>query len=112
MDEPIPGQATNLDRRGAVVALRSDSRLDAVLEAASAVEVRVGLPPHAGRSPRSLHCLGEVISRSMDNCHRYWIVLRFSQIFVRSAEDEVLAVNHVPTVANGGGVRGPTASEG
>ena len=85
---PLPAVATDLDRRGAVVHLSNESRFDLALEPAALVEVRVGLPPVAGRSPRLLHCLGHVIHKSLDKRHQLWLVLRFAQICIRSQEDE------------------------
>lgn len=53
------------------------------------VEIQVGLPSRAGQSPRLMHCLGQVISRSVDRNQRLWLVLRFSQIYVRHQQPEV-----------------------
>ena len=84
----MPAVATNLDRRGAVIHFRNESRLDMALEPAALVEVRVGLPPVAGRPPRLLHCLGRVTHKSLDRNHQLWLVLRFTQLFVRGEESE------------------------
>lgn len=62
---PRSAVAANLDRRGAVVhLLRDDGRLDSALRPAAMVEIQVGLPSRAGQSPRLMHCLGPLLSKT------------------------------------------------
>ena len=107
----MPAVATNLDRRGAVVHLRDGSALTAGLEPEAVVEIRVGLPPHGGRAPRLLHCLGRVITKSLDSRQRLWLVLRFSQIFVRSEDDDVSGESNASVSDGRRGDCDPTITE-
>jgi hypothetical protein len=113
LDElPLQAVAINLDRHGAVVHLLDQTQIAGSLVATSVVEVQVGLPPHGEGCSRLLHCLGRVVRQSRDSRRRLWLVLRFSQIFVRSHEDEVSGESNASVSDNRRGVCDPTITEG
>lgn len=84
---PVPAEADSLDRRGAVVRVENEAWLDEVLHKSSLVEIQVGLPAQEGRDPRLMHCIGHVVSKSLDRRRCMWLLLRFSQIYVTSLDE-------------------------
>jgi hypothetical protein len=83
----LPAVATNLDRRGAVVHLQTGMPWGERVGLEAAVEVLVDLPSHQGQPSRKMHCLGRVKHRSMDQCQRLWMVLKFIQIQFEASEE-------------------------
>lgn len=78
--ERMPAVATNMDRRGAVVHLPAGNGWVQSVKRDLAVEIVVGLPSHAGRPPRQMHCQGRVRHFSTDRNNRLWVVMQFIQI--------------------------------